>query len=127
MPDKFHRPADLADALYHDVLCGQIENVRRTVRERSDLVQGKSIVGGAWSHGGRRCAAQDDVIACLQLLATHGATFSELGAGTFDSAFKAFPRAAALLFELGADANQPDADGATGTASYGGNWQSPCG
>ena len=114
MPDKFNRPAKPSHALYHDVLCGNIASVTEAIRETPELIKGNSVVEGAWSHGGRRCGAQDDVIVCLQLIADNGADFGNLGPGTFDSAFKAFPRAAALLFELGADASKSDGEGNTG-------------
>ncbi len=114
VPHKFKRPEDPADALYHDVLCGDIERVEKAIRETPELVKGKRVIEGAWSHGGRRCGAQDDVITCIQLIADNGADFSLVGPGTFDSAFKAFPRAAALLFELGADPKKTDSDGSTG-------------
>ena len=114
MPDKFNRPTDAQDALYHDVLCGDIERVRQAVRESPELIEGQTVIGGAWSHGGRRCGAQDDVIVCLRQLFENGANFKAINAGVFDTAFKAFPRAAALLFEFGAKANQPEDDGTTG-------------
>ena len=114
MPDRFNRPTEPAHALYHDVLCGNISAVQQAITATPELIKGQGVVDGAWSHGGRRCGAQDDVIECLQLLADHGADFSKLGPGTYDSAFKAFPRAAALLFELGANPNATDGEGRTG-------------
>jgi len=113
MPDKFDRPTDPANALYHDTLCGNVERVKQAVRDEPHLIRGKPVVTGAWSHGGRRCGAEEHVIECLTLLVKAGADYSELGSGTLDSAFKAFPRAARLLFRHGARTAHAGRDGTT--------------
>ena len=61
MPDKFNRPQNPADALYHDVLCGDLDRVRRAIEVTPELILDKPVIDGAWSHGGRRCATQEDV------------------------------------------------------------------
>ncbi len=113
MPDKFNRPSDPTDALYHDVLCGNLENVEQAIRDTPELVQGRPVIDGAWSHGGRRCAPQDQVIECLWLIIENGARFETCHVETLDSAFKTFPRAAELLFYHGANAKVQDEQGTT--------------
>ena len=90
---------------------GTSERVLHTIETTPELVRGRAVVDGAWSHGGRRCAAQDDLITCVHLIADAGASFSSLGPGTFDSAFKTHPRAARVLFAHGADADSSGEDG----------------
>ncbi len=113
MPNKFKRPTDPAHALYHDVLCGNLSAVQTAITEPPELIRNQPVVAGAWSHGGRRCCAEDDVIECLWLIHQHGASFQSIGVDTLDSAFKAFPRAARMLLGFGVDATVADSDGTT--------------
>ena len=75
MPDKFDRPINTSDALYHDVLCGRLHLGQKAIFKSPQRVAGKAVIDGAWSHGATKFAAQDDVIACLWIIIDHESRF----------------------------------------------------
>jgi hypothetical protein len=90
------------------VTAGDLATVERFVADHPDLIAGRPIVDGSWSHRGRLRGDPDRILECVVRLNEHGAAFHALNCLSLVGALKYLPEVGVTLLSLGANPNVTD-------------------